>query len=273
MFGNLLNVRMVCLAVMILSGYMNVFAWTEYAEKVCGALPGDTVAVVPAGTTSLPDYAFADCESLRHVQLPGSLRSIGDYAFLGCSGLESLDLPTRLTKIGEGAFRECRSLKNLEIPAGVSVIPRYMCAWDTDLVCVVLPRGLKDIGSHAFAYCGALESVGALQNGAQTGVDIPYGVAHIGSNAFSFCSSIKEATLPASITELESYAFSDCSSLERIELPANDKMLGEYMVTGCPRLRLIICRSPKRPTFDCDSPLFDPHEDMHPEYETPGWSF
>ena len=65
MFGNLLNVRMVYLAVMILlSGYMNVFVWTEYAEKVCGALPGDTEAVVPAGTTS-PPYHVLDALTRR----------------------------------------------------------------------------------------------------------------------------------------------------------------------------------------------------------------
>ena len=268
-------IRIVVAAVIMITAALPSWALSDFARRVCGVSPSDSVAVVPAGVTEIPPYAFADCSSLSSVSLPASLRSIGEYAFLGCSSLRSIDLPASLTSIGEGAFRECTSLRLLDIPSGVTVIPRYMCAWDKDLESVSLPSALKDIQAHAFAYCSSLREISPLTPDPSS----PHGKAaksrllHIGSNAFTLCESLVDVSLPASITELESYAFAGCSSLERLELPANDKMLGEYMVTGCPRLRLIICRSPKRPTFDCDSPLFDPHEDMHPEYETPGWSF
>ena len=60
--------------------------------------------------------------------------------------------------------------------------------------------------------------------------------------------------------ELESYAFSGCDNLVRAVLPANSNMLGELIFTGCGNLREVVCMSETPPTFDCDSPLFDPLE-------------
>ena len=108
---------------------------------------------------------------------------------------------------------------------------------------------MKDIGSHAFAYCAKLERV-----------NIPQGVEHIGSNVWSMCGSLKEIEIPSSVTELESYAFSDCSSLTKAVLPANNHLLGEWLFIGCGLLREIVCESPEPPTFDCGSPVFDESE-------------
>ncbi|MDE6076491.1 MAG: leucine-rich repeat domain-containing protein, partial [Muribaculaceae bacterium] len=132
------------LAVLLTSG--SAFAHNtdipEFASKICGITPADTVAVVPTGITALPDYAFADCTNLRRVELPSSLRKIGDYAFLGCTGLREITIPSSVAQIGEGAFRECSSLQSIAIPAKVTVVPRYMCAWCSDLRQVSLPSGL-----------------------------------------------------------------------------------------------------------------------------------
>ncbi len=61
---------------------------SEFASKVCGMMSGDIVVTVPEGVTDIPDYAFADCSSLKEVTLPEGLKTIGDYAFLGCTGIE-----------------------------------------------------------------------------------------------------------------------------------------------------------------------------------------
>ena len=62
---------------------------SEFASKVCGMMSGDIVVTVPEGVTDIPDYAFADCSSLKEVTLPEGLKTIGDYAFLGCTGIET----------------------------------------------------------------------------------------------------------------------------------------------------------------------------------------
>lgn len=222
----------------------------DFAERVCGWTPGDTILTVPAAIRNLPHYAFADMTSLKKISFKGDrLQTVGAYAFLGCTGLTQIELPASVTSLGEGCFRECTSLTSLEIPSGVKAIPRFMCEWDTSLERVELPVGLEDIGSHAFAYCVSLSAVA-----------IPAGVRHIGSNAFTRCESLREITVPDSVTELESYAFSDCLALERVTLPANSHMLGELLLSGCHSLKEIVELSPEPPTFDCGSPLIEPEE-------------
>jgi len=222
-----------------------------FAREVCGWQEGDSVAVVPASASKLPDYAFADCKSLAIVKFESGMRltEVGEYAFLGCGKLRDIELPGSVRSLGTGCFMECVALRRLDVPRDVMVLPRYFAAWCGSLEEVDLPLGLKDIGSHAFAYCGSLRAVA-----------IPDGVEHIGSNVWSRCFSLEEVRLPDSVTELESYTFSDCVSLRKVRLPGNDKMLGELLFNGCKNLQEIEEPSPIPPTFDCGSPLFDPDE-------------
>lgn len=211
----------------------------------------DSVLLIAGGTGEIPAYAFQDRRDIAEVRFeePVSMSSIGEYAFLGCSSLRTITLPSGLKKLGEGCFRECTALKTLVIPATVKEIPKGMCMWNVSLTSIILPAALRDIGAHAFAYCRALEDV-----------EIPASVGHIGSNAFSRCSSLRTIKLPARMKELESYAFSDCVSLQSAILPANSNLLGELIFSGCVSLRSITVNSTVPPRFDCDSSLFEPDE-------------
>lgn len=211
----------------------------------------DSVLVIAGGTREIPSYAFKDRTDIREVRFeePVRLSSVGEYAFLGCSSLRSITLPSGLLKLGEGCFRECVELTAIVIPATVKEIPKGMCMWNVSLTDVVFPSALRDIGAHAFAYCRALASV-----------KIPASVEHIGSNAFSRCSTLSDVELPRGMKELESYAFSDCVSLKSAILPANSNLLGELIFSGCVSLRSITVNSMVPPRFDCASSLFEPDE-------------
>jgi hypothetical protein len=71
---------------------------------------------LPAGLTSIGEYAFCGCSSLTSIELPAGLTSLGDAAFDGCSSLTSIELPAGLTSLGEGAFAGCSSLTSIELP-------------------------------------------------------------------------------------------------------------------------------------------------------------
>ena len=43
------------------------------------------VVVLPEGTESIGDYAFAQSKGLRQVYIPDSVKTIGEHAFDGCS--------------------------------------------------------------------------------------------------------------------------------------------------------------------------------------------
>ena len=78
--------------------------------------------ILPYSVTSIGEYAFEECISLKQIQLPPYAQSIGKGAFTNCFELERLDLPGTLTSIGAGAFRQCNKLSGIVIPEGITII-------------------------------------------------------------------------------------------------------------------------------------------------------
>ncbi len=71
----------------------------------------DKSFTIPAGVTSIGEYAFYFCTSLTEVVIPDSVTSIGEYAFNFCKSLTEIVIPNSVTSIGEKAFWRCKSLK------------------------------------------------------------------------------------------------------------------------------------------------------------------
>lgn len=102
-----------------------------------------TEAVLPEGTTNIPQYSFYYCEGLKTVNIPDTVRTIGENAFHNCTNLESpivipegvaviennvfanchkvpsIELPSSLTKLNYGAFKGCIGVTSITIPNSV----------------------------------------------------------------------------------------------------------------------------------------------------------
>ena len=65
--------------------------------------------------TTVGDYAFRDCSSLKEIDLPNAT-TVGDYAFFGCRALTSIDLPN-VTTVESYAFYSCSALKEIHFAA------------------------------------------------------------------------------------------------------------------------------------------------------------
>ena len=59
---------------------------------------------------TIDNMAFADCDSLVEMFIPGQVRKIGRYAFKSCSKLASIYIPNSVTYIGHSAFIGCSNL-------------------------------------------------------------------------------------------------------------------------------------------------------------------
>ncbi len=146
----------------------------------------DTSFTIPSSVTSIGNYAFYFCDSLKSVTFgKGSkLTSIGYDAFYYCTSLTSIVLPSSVTSIGYGAFEYCRSLTSVTFEEGSK---------------------LTSISNSAFEYCSSL-----------TSIEIPSSVTSIGERAFEYCSSLTSIEIPSSITSIDYWTFAWCSSLTSI---------------------------------------------------------
>ncbi len=68
--------------------------------------------VIPDEITEIKDYAFAD-GAFTSVKLHDSVTSIGNYAFYDCTSLKSIEIPDSVTSIESGAFSGCYSLTSV----------------------------------------------------------------------------------------------------------------------------------------------------------------
>jgi hypothetical protein len=212
---------------------------------------------IPAGVSSIADYAFYRCRDLSWVDIPDSVIRIGDYAFFECSGLGSLLLPDSVESIGEAAWLSCSGLISLQIGAGLSQLGEAAFAgclaleeitvspenlhFSSDgavlhtkdrtvlLLCPAgkaghyqVADGVTSIGDGAFAECINL-----------TSVHIPDGVVSIGAAAFSDCYDLSELRLPDGLSSIADWAFFACRSLGSVTIPASVSSIGSYAFSSC----------------------------------------
>ena len=100
---------------------------------------------LPAGLTSVGDFAFEGCRSLATIELPDSLTSIGDCAFYCCRSLVAIEFESSagLTTIGDCAFQGCSFLATIELPDGLTSIGHRAFCGCSSLTTIALPARLS----------------------------------------------------------------------------------------------------------------------------------
>jgi len=185
-------------------GYMNNLRheyeqpWEDYLRKIA-------YVIISEGVTSIGDYAFSRCSSLKSITIPEGVTSIGSDAFYGCSSLNSITIPKGVASIEKFTFYGCTSLKGITIPEGVTSIELNAFDGCSSMESITIPEGVTSIGSGAFYGCTSLK-----------GITIPEGVMSIEVSTFYKCSSMESITLPEGVTNIYSWAFFSCSSLKKI---------------------------------------------------------
>jgi hypothetical protein len=220
----------------------------NYAFQNCKSLKSITI---PNSVTSIGNYAFENCTSLTSITIPNSVNSIGSGAFSGCTSLTSITIPESVTSIGNSAFSRCTSLTSITIPNSVTSIVNYAFQNCTSLTSITIPNSVTSIGKHAFQNCTSLTSitvgnyVTSIGDYAFSGctsltsITIPESVTSIGSGAFSGCTSLKSITIPESVTSIGYRAFSGCTSLTSITIPNSVTSIGNYAFQNCTSLKSI----------------------------------
>ena len=174
-----------------------------------------TNVLIQDNVTTIGDFAFAFCYSLRDVTIPNNITSIGDFAFAYCNNLtSSIIIPDSVTSIGSGAFGFCSNISKVHIGKNVQHFgsPFVGCANLTDIVIdsknpyIILEDGIiysKD-KTKIVEYLGS--------NLAETFV-IPEYVTSIGFGSFSYNTHLLTVVIPTGIKLIDDYTFEGCSNL------------------------------------------------------------
>ncbi len=205
--------------------------WGNYTKPTGDLIIPDSITLngVKRPVRFIRYQAFATCNGLTSVTIPGNIASIGDQAFYGCSGLTTFnfnaDSCTYMGRDGYRVFQACSSLTTLNIGNNVKCIPEYAFRGCSGLTgTLTIPSSVAYIGAYAFSGCSGL-----------TGITIPNSVISIGNNAFSWCSGLSGTiTIPNSVTFIGYSAFEHCSGLTgSLIIPNSVTSIGYYAFRNC----------------------------------------
>ena len=154
------------------------------------------------GVTSISDYAFYQCNSLKNITLSNSVTSIGGYSFERCYILNSITIPSGVTMINSSTFSTCHSLKSVTIPSSVYYIGNYSFLECYCLTSITIHSNISYIGTQSFQNCLSLN----------IDITLPSGVSGVGNAAFQSC-YIKSIKMPSIVYSIQGYTFSNCHLL------------------------------------------------------------
>jgi len=154
-------------------------------------------------TSSIGGFAscFKNCTNLTEVVLP-TYTQLGGYAFMNCTSLEHIDLPEGITRIGSNAFKGCTNLVMTSLPDTITHIESYAFSNCPNVVFTSLPESVMGIFSYAFENSGI--KLSELNIGAGATVD---------NYAFSNCPGIDSMVIYGT-PKLASRIFAGCSLTE-----------------------------------------------------------
>lgn len=116
---------------------------------------------LPQGLTAIPTGMFLNCTALtsESFAIPDSVTSVGEYAFKGCTSIRRVNLPDSVDYIGQAAFYGCSMLGTFVIPDGVEKIEKSTFSECTILATVYVPLSLKEIETNAFKNTSGMQTV------------------------------------------------------------------------------------------------------------------
>ncbi|MBQ7873212.1 MAG: leucine-rich repeat domain-containing protein [Clostridia bacterium] len=133
-------------------------------------------------TVVLAEAAFASCEGLKSITIPGRFEVLPEYLFAGSKDLEIVVLEEGIKVIPQGVFVDCASLKKVEFPDSLETF------------------------RSSFSGCTSLDSI-----------ELPDCIEYF-DDMFLGCESLKTVYIGKNVGLISDIAFSECPLLESINV-------------------------------------------------------
>lgn len=96
-----------------------------------------------------------------------------------------------------------------------------------NIVSVIIPDSVTEIGEKAFEDCSSLEKV-----------VLPKGITCLDSRVFGGCTSLRRVEIPDGVIELETGAFGGCINLRTVDMPASVEWIDTYAFGECEKITI-----------------------------------
>lgn len=111
-----------------------------------------TTVNFPESLTYLGSYSFANCKSIKTVNIGKNLEALGIQCFNGCSSLTTVTFAdsSKLNTVGSYAFSGCTALSTIKLPAGTKQIDDCAFISCTSLNTFEIPETVETLGLNIF---------------------------------------------------------------------------------------------------------------------------
>ena len=213
--------------------FANIYAppWSNYGSSI-------KRVIVQEGVTTIGRCSFTNCSNLTSVSIAATVTGIYDMAFQG-TGLEEVTIPKSVSTL-DGAFERAEKLKKVTLEEGVSSVGSRAFAFCPALQSIILPASLKTIDPQAFMGSANLTSIQVASgnaaycsdNGALLTKDKTRLVIVPDGKSGTY-------TVPGTVTTVGEFSFNECTKITKVVLPEGVKTIETYAFFGCENMTAI----------------------------------
>ncbi len=208
-----------------------------YAENIY--LNGQLITeiTIPDSVTSIDDYAFYGCTSLKTVNNYSGLpivKGSSTYGYVGYYADTVNWYHTDTGNCGENLTYTFDATIGVLTISGSGDMTNYSSSnapwylYRSLIKEIILSDDITRIGDSVFFGCTSL-----------TEITIPDSVTSIGRSAFCDCTGLTEIAIPDGVTIINAYTFYNCTDLTSVTIGNSVKNIGDYAFEGCTNLKTV----------------------------------
>lgn len=193
------------------------------------------------------------------VEKTNKAKNTNDTAPTNSVKLYSFEIPAeidgqKVLSIADSGFFDDNALQSIILPEGLTEIGTKAFAGADNLTAITIPASVKEVGKEAFSSCDALRTV-KLGKGMKTiaqycfkgcksitTITIPENIKTIENSAFEGCKGLKTVNFASSVNEISNSAFKSCG-LEEFTVPEGVEVINSNTFEGCSSLEKVTMKN------------------------------